>query len=172
MQYRVNDLAERAIGYGIPGVIVDGTDACQIYDAACDAVQRAHDGGGPTLIEAKMMRMKGHAIHDAADYVPKPMFEYWRRRDPILRFENYLVNVKKWLTPKQRQDMVAEAEAYLEKEREIAVNSPLPAPETAEGGVYCEDGCHTITPKYALPKARKANPAGARQREQAATHFK
>jgi TPP-dependent pyruvate/acetoin dehydrogenase alpha subunit len=172
MQYRVNDLAERAIGYGIPGVIVDGTDACQIYDAACDAVQRAHDGGGPTLIEAKMMRMKGHAIHDAADYVPKPMFEYWRRRDPILRFENYLVNVKKWLTPKQRQDMVAEAEAYLEKEREIAVNSPLPAPETAEGGVYCEDGCHTITPKYALPKARKANPAGARQREQAAIHFK
>ena len=72
MQYKVKDLAERAIGYGIPGVIVDGTDACQVYDAAHEAVERAHRGEGPTLIEAKMMRMKGHAIHDAADYVPKP----------------------------------------------------------------------------------------------------
>ena len=71
MQYRCKDLAERAIGYGIPGVIVDGTDACQVYDAARDAVERAHRGEGPTLIEAKMMRMKGHAIHDAASYVPK-----------------------------------------------------------------------------------------------------
>ena len=98
MQYRCKDLAERAIGYGIPGVIVDGTDACQVYDAAHEAVERAHRGEGPTLIEAKMMRMKGHAIHDAAAYVPKPMFDFWKKRDPIARFENYLVKEKKWLT--------------------------------------------------------------------------
>jgi len=73
MQHRCQDLAERAIGYGIPGIIVDGTDACQVYDAAHEAVARAHRGEGPTLIEAKMMRMKGHAIHDAAAYVPKEM---------------------------------------------------------------------------------------------------
>ena len=85
MQYRCKDLAERAIGYGIPGVIVDGTDACQVYDAARDAVERAHRGEGPTIIEAKMMRMKGHAIHDAAAYVPKAMFEFWKKRDPISR---------------------------------------------------------------------------------------
>ena len=66
MQFRVKDLAERAIAYGIPGVIVDGTDACQVYDAAHEACERARRGEGPTLIEAKMMRMKGHAIHDAA----------------------------------------------------------------------------------------------------------
>ena len=171
MQYRVSDLAERAIGYGIPGVIVDGTDACQIYDAARDAVQRAHDGGGPTLIEAKMMRMKGHAIHDAADYVPKPMFEYWRRRDPVARFENYLVNVKRWLTTDEHQKLIAEVEAYLEKEREIAVNSPMPAPESAEGGVYCEDGCHSIRPKYGLPKVRKTSTTAGRKRDEA-IHFK
>ena len=98
MQYRCKDLAERAIGYGIPGVIVDGTDACQVYDAAHEAVERAHRGEGPTMIEAKMMRMKGHAIHDAAAYVPKPMFDFWKKRDPIARFENYLVKEKKWLT--------------------------------------------------------------------------
>src|SRR5690242_2813161 len=172
MQYCVKDLAERAIGYGIPGVIVDGTDACQVYDAAHEAVERAHRGEGPTLIEAKMMRMKGHAIHDAADYVPKPMFEYWRRRDPLARFENYLVNVKRWLTPQEHQKLISEIESYLEKEREFAVNSPMPSPESAEGGVYCDDGCHQIKPKYGVPKARlrKSAPQGTRQEK--AIHFK
>jgi pyruvate dehydrogenase E1 component alpha subunit/2-oxoisovalerate dehydrogenase E1 component alpha subunit len=176
MQYCVQDLAERAIGYGIPGVIIDGTDACQVYDAARDAVERAHRGEGPTLIEAKMMRMKGHAIHDAADYVPKPMFEYWRRRDPIARFENYLVNVKKWLSPQEHQKLISEVEEYLEKEREIAVNSPMPKPESAEGGVYCENGCHEIKPKYGMPNpgvGRAPRPAKTGQRKQeAAIHFK
>ncbi|MGB7554502.1 MAG: thiamine pyrophosphate-dependent dehydrogenase E1 component subunit alpha, partial [Candidatus Korobacteraceae bacterium] len=82
MQFCVKDLAERAIAYGIPGVIVDGTDPCQVYDASYEACERAHRGEGPTLIEAKMMRMKGHAIHDAAQYVPATLFEYWRARDP------------------------------------------------------------------------------------------
>jgi TPP-dependent pyruvate/acetoin dehydrogenase alpha subunit len=172
MQYCVQDLAERAIGYGIPGVIIDGTDACQVYDAARDAVERAHRGDGPTLIEAKMMRMKGHAIHDAADYVPKPMFEYWRKRDPIARFENYLVNVKKWLSPQEHQKLISDVEAYLEKEREIAVNSRMPKPESAEGGVYCEDGCHEIKPKYAMPKVRASKAVVSRKKDEAAIHFK
>src|SRR5215469_6545515 len=64
IQFRVKDLAARAIAYGIPGLIIDGTDPCQIYDAAHEACERARRGQGPTLIEAKMMRMKGHAIHD------------------------------------------------------------------------------------------------------------
>ncbi|MBO0911404.1 MAG: thiamine pyrophosphate-dependent dehydrogenase E1 component subunit alpha [Acidobacteria bacterium] len=171
MQYRVKDLAERAIGYGIPGLIIDGTDACQVYDAAHEAVERAHRGEGPTLIEAKMMRMKGHAIHDAADYVPEPMFEYWRRRDPIARFKNYLVNVKKWLSPEEHQKLIAGVESYLESEREIAVNSPMPAPETAEGGVYCEEGCHEIKPKYGMPKRVSAKQPAPRGKE-GALHFR
>jgi pyruvate dehydrogenase E1 component alpha subunit/2-oxoisovalerate dehydrogenase E1 component alpha subunit len=165
MQYKPQDLAERAIAYGIPGVIVDGTDPCQVYDAAREGVERAHRGEGPTLIEAKMMRMKGHAIHDAADYVPKPMFEYWRKRDPIARFENYLVREKKWLSPQEHAKLIADIEGYLESEREIAVNSPMPAPETAEGGVYCENGCHEIKPKYGVPKTRQGRRAGLKTSE-------
>jgi TPP-dependent pyruvate/acetoin dehydrogenase alpha subunit len=172
MQYRVQDLAERAIAYGIPGIIVDGTDACQVYDAAREAVDRAHRGEGPTLIEAKMMRMKGHAIHDAADYVPKPMFEYWRKRDPIARFESYLVNVKRWLSPQEHAKLIADVESYLENEREVAVNSPMPAPETAEGGVYCDEGCHQIKPKYGMPKVRVSKSGATRKKEEAAIHFK
>jgi pyruvate dehydrogenase E1 component alpha subunit/2-oxoisovalerate dehydrogenase E1 component alpha subunit len=174
MQYKVTDLAERAIGYGIPTVIVDGTDACQVYDAAREAVDRAYRGEGPTMIEAKMMRMKGHAIHDAADYVPKQVFEYWRKRDPIARFENYLINAKKWLSPSEHKSLLAEVDGYLENEREIAVNSPMPTPESAEGGVYCEDGCHEIKPKYAMPKirvGRAPRPPKAQKRE-SALHFK
>jgi TPP-dependent pyruvate/acetoin dehydrogenase alpha subunit len=173
MQYRVKDLAERAIGYGIPGVIVDGTDACQVYDAAHEAVERAHRGEGPTLIEAKMMRMKGHAIHDGADYVPKPMFDYWKKRDPIARFENYLVKEKKWLTAKENADLIVDVEQFIEKERDIAVASPMPTPESAMGGVFCEDGCHEIKPKYAMPKVRgKKSGIGAPKESKAALHFK
>jgi len=170
MQYRCKDLAERAIGYGIPGVIVDGTDACQVYDAARDAVERAHRGEGPTLIEAKMMRMKGHAIHDAAAYVPKPMFDFWKKRDPIARFENYLVKEKKWLTAKENAELISEVESVIEAEREIAVNSPMPTPESAEGGVFCEDGCHEIKPKYGMPMVKKRS--GGYKETGAAVHLK
>ena len=170
MQYRCKDLAERAIGYGIPGVIVDGTDACQVYDASHEAVERAHAGEGPTLIEAKMMRMKGHAIHDAASYVPKEMFDFWKKRDPITRFENYLVKEKKWLTPKENEALIKEVEVIIEAEREIAVNSPMPTPESAEGGVFCENGCHEIKPKYGMPKVKKGT--SAYKETEAAVHLK
>ncbi len=176
MQFRVKDLAERAIAYGIPGVIVDGTDACQVYDACHEACERARRGEGPTLIEAKMMRMKGHAIHDAAEYVPKLLFEYWKRRDPILRLEDYLVSKKKWLTPAENEKLIAGVERQLEGDREIAVNSPMPSPESAAGGVYCEAGCHEIKPKYAMPDSRAIRARGGKssgpKSSEAAVHLK
>src|SRR2546427_354184 len=170
MQFRVKDLAERAIAYGIPGVIVDGTDACHVYDAAHEACERARRGEGPTLIEAKMMRMKGHAIHDAADYVPKPLFEYWRKRDPITRFENYLVKAKKWLTPSENEKLIADVDRELEADRDFAVASPMPEPESAAGGVYCEQGCHEIKPKYGTPRVKTGS--ARLKRTEAAAHFK
>src|SRR4029077_2918891 len=171
MQFRVEDLAERAIAYGIPGVIVDGTDACQVYDAAHEACERARRGEGPTLIEAKMMRMKGHAIHDAAEYVPKPLFEYWKKRDPITRFENYLVNLKKWLTPAEHEKLLAGVDAQLEADREFAVASPMPPPKQAVGGAHCEEGCHEIKPKYGVPTV-KPGKAPATLRAESAVHLK
>ncbi len=176
MQFRVKDLAERAIAYGIPGVIVDGTDACQVYDACYEACERARRGEGPTLIEAKMMRMKGHAIHDAAEYVPKPLFEYWKKRDPIARLENYLVNGKKWLSSAENEKLMAGVERQLEADRELAVNSPMPTPESAAGGVYCEAGCHEIKPKYAMPGSRTITARGEKssvpRRSESAVHLK
>jgi len=168
MQFRVKDLAERAIAYGIPGVIVDGTDACQVYDAAHQACERARRGEGPTLIEAKMMRMKGHAIHDAAEYVPKPLFEYWKKRDPIARFETFLL-AKKWLSSEENRRLVAEVDQQLEADRDFAVNSPMPTPDSAAGGTWCTPGCHEIKPKYAMPKVKAGT---VKARTEANVHLK
>lgn len=169
-QFAIKDLADRALAYGIPGVIVDGTDACQVYDVAHEACERARRGEGPTLIEAKMMRMKGHAIHDAAQYVPRPLFEYWQKRDPIARFEKFLLE-KKWLTAAEDKALVAAVEKQIDEDREFAVNSPMPQPETAAGGVFCES-CHEIRPKYAVPKFKPAAGAGKPKETEAAVHLK
>jgi len=151
-------------------VIVDGTDASQVYDAAREAVDRAHAGEGPTIIEAKMMRMKGHDIHDAANYVPKEMFDFWKKRDPLARFENYLVKEKKWLSAKENEALIKEVEEVIEAEREVAVNSPMPTPESADGGVFCENGCHEIKPKYGMPIVKKGT--GSYKETEAAVHLR
>jgi TPP-dependent pyruvate/acetoin dehydrogenase alpha subunit len=175
MQFCVKDLAERAIAYGIPGVIVDGTDPCQVYDATHEACERARRGEGPTLIEAKMMRMKGHAIHDAAQYVPAKLVEFWRARDPIGRFENYLVNVEHWLTAADNHKLIEDVERELEADRDAAVASPMPDPETdkTHQGVYCDPSCHEIKPKYGrvVAKPRKTEARGPKAVE-AAVHLK
>ena len=175
MQFCVKDLAERAIGYGIPGVIVDGTDPCQVYDATHEACERARRGEGPTLIEAKMMRMKGHAIHDAAQYVPAKLFEYWRQRDSIARFENYLVNVQRWMTAPENEQLIAEVEQQLEAERDAAVASPMPDPESdkAHQAVYCDDSCHHIKPLYGpVQTAARSNSKVSSSGGEAAVHLK
>ena len=70
---------------------VDGTDALAVYDAVNEGVTRARKGEGPSMVEAVTMRMHGHAEHDPADYVPREMFEEWRKKDPEL-FERRLVD--------------------------------------------------------------------------------
>jgi TPP-dependent pyruvate/acetoin dehydrogenase alpha subunit len=146
-QARVADLAVRAQGYGVPAIIVDGTDALQVYDAALLARDRAHAGGGPTFIESKLMRMKGHAIHDSAGYVPANLFDYWKKRDPIARFERYLAS-KKWLSPADQQKMRAQVERELVAERDAAEAAPMPEPSTALAGVYCDEGCHRVRARF------------------------
>ena len=90
-QTAAKSLADRAPAYGIPGVSVDGNDVVAVYEAAREAVLRARQGGGPTLVEAVTYRMKGHAEHDAQSYVPREELEDWARRDPIARHAERLL---------------------------------------------------------------------------------
>src|SRR5881394_601719 len=83
-------IADRAQAYGFEGVVVDGTDVLAVYREAKRAIEKAREGGGPTLIECLTLRMEGHAVHDDAFYVPKDMFEEWAKTDPLERFRSWL----------------------------------------------------------------------------------
>jgi len=156
-QAPVKNLAERARGYGIESRIVDGNDVLAVYETTKDAVEAARAGHGPVLIEAKTMRMKGHAQHDPAEYVPKEMFDYWKARDPILLYEKYLTENKIW-DAKTKAEIDARIERELDAEQKFAEESPLPPPGLAEQGVYCEDGCHTIEADWQRPKTELTPP--------------
>lgn len=83
MTMRIRDIADRAAGYGIPGVVVDGMDVIAVYNAAATAITRARAGQGPTLLECKTYRYPGHSRGDPGNYRSKEELEAWRRRDPI-----------------------------------------------------------------------------------------
>jgi TPP-dependent pyruvate/acetoin dehydrogenase alpha subunit len=151
-QVACKDLADRAIGYGVPGFIVDGTDPNQVYDVTYEAAQRAYGGEGATLIEAKMMRMRGHAMHDAAAYVPKAYFEYWKKRDPITRMEKYLLK-KGWFTEKENHELIDSVQKEIDEDREIADASPYPEGHLAGERVFC-DNSRQIPFLYGKPKVK------------------
>lgn len=155
-QVPLRNLADRAKAYGVDSYIVEGTDVVAVYKTTKEAVERCRAGEGPILIEAKMMRMKGHAQHDPAEYVPKEMFEYWKTRDPIARYEQYLAENKLWDAKKKAQ-IDARIERELDEEQKFAEESPFPPPDLAEQGVYCE-GCHKIEAKWERPIAEVKPP--------------
>ncbi len=86
--FRVKELSERAAGYGIPGVTVDGNDVEAVHDVVAAAVDRARRGDGPTFVEALTYRHKGHSKSDKNLYRTREEIEEWRGKDPILRFED------------------------------------------------------------------------------------
>ena len=149
-QATLHDFADRARAYGIASYTVDGNDLVAVLRIAREAVERARRGHGPLLIEAKTMRMLGHAQHDPAEYVPREMFEYWKARDPLTRYEKYL-DQHKLLEEKEKSAILARVERELAADLEFAENSPFPPAELAEQGVYC-NGCHTIEAQWRRPK--------------------
>jgi TPP-dependent pyruvate/acetoin dehydrogenase alpha subunit len=90
---KIENIAERAAGYGIPGVIVDGMDGLAVYEAASSAVTRARSGAGPTLIEAKTYRYMGHSRGDPGKYRTEDELASWQARDPIPRLRAHLATV-------------------------------------------------------------------------------
>lgn len=131
----IENVADRAVAYGIPGVVTDGNDVLAVYDAAQNAIKRARDGGGPTLIECKTYRQKGHSRVDAAKYRPKEEVEQWLGKDPIRRFRERLLQ-RDSLTITEIEQIEKEVLAEIEEAFKFALESPFPAPEEALEDVY------------------------------------
>lgn len=134
-QTLVPDIARRAAGYGIPGVSVDGNDVLAVYGAARQAVARARQGEGPSLIECKTMRMRGHSEHDDASYVPRELLEEWRGKDPIQRLEARL-RAGGILDEAREAQIVKRIADELESAVAWAEASPFPEGKDVEQGVY------------------------------------
>jgi pyruvate dehydrogenase E1 component alpha subunit len=135
LEYAVDHLADRAAGYGFDGVVVDGTDVLAVYREAKRAIEKAREGGGPTLIESVTLRMEGHAVHDDAFYVPKELFEEWARRDPIERFRSWLRDHAE-LTDDEEDEITSGVKRLLNDAIQRADESPLPDPSTVTDGVF------------------------------------
>jgi len=131
----IANIADRAIGYGIPGVVVDGMDVMAVYEVVGEAVNRARSGGGPTLIEAKTYRFRGHFEGDSGQYRPKEEIEAWLKRDPVKSFQSQLLSMKV-LTEKKIKEIDDEALAEMDATVKFAEESPPPSPEEVLNGVY------------------------------------
>jgi TPP-dependent pyruvate/acetoin dehydrogenase alpha subunit len=136
---RVTDIAQRAASYSIPGLIVDGNDVEAVYCVAAEAIERARCGGGPTLIEAKTMRMLGHAIHDGAEYVPVGLLSEWEARDPVIGYAARLVR-EGVMDLVELEEIGDRCEVEIADAVMFAESSPWPRPETVTDGVYAESG--------------------------------
>jgi TPP-dependent pyruvate/acetoin dehydrogenase alpha subunit len=134
-QYIVDRLSKRAVGYGIPGITIDGTDVAEVYRASREAVGRARSGRGPSIIESVTMRMQGHAAHDNAWYVPKSLIAEWKKKDPLGRLETLLAE-KGLLSPEQRESLKKEIARELDAAVDQALRRPYPDPEEAGKGVF------------------------------------
>jgi 2-oxoisovalerate dehydrogenase E1 component alpha subunit len=131
-------IAKRAEGYGFPGYAVDGNDVLAVYEAAREAVERARGGDGPTLIEARTYRITAHSSDDDdRRYREREEIEEWRLKDPILRFEKYLVE-NGLLGEERKEEIDAGIKAEVAEASEYAENAPFADPEDVLRGVYAE----------------------------------
>ncbi|MCX7796253.1 MAG: thiamine pyrophosphate-dependent dehydrogenase E1 component subunit alpha [bacterium] len=132
---KLENIADRASAYGIPGVVIDGMDVLEVYKVATEAVSRARDGKGPTLIECKTYRYSGHSRSDPANYRSKEELEFWKSRDPIVLFKKRLFELN-ILDEEADKQIKSEVEREIEKAINFAIESPSPPLEIALEDVY------------------------------------
>jgi pyruvate dehydrogenase E1 component alpha subunit len=135
LEYATEHVADRAQAYGFEGVVIDGTDMLAVYREAKRAIEKARNGGGPTLLECLTLRMEGHAVHDDAFYVPKVMFERWAENDPIERYRKWLRENAE-MTDEEEEEISTGVKKLLNDALTRAEESPMPDPSTLLEGVY------------------------------------
>ncbi|OVE82078.1 hypothetical protein BVY03_02165 [bacterium K02(2017)] len=134
MQTLVEDLADRAIGYGMPSSICEGNNVFDVYEHTKKALDHAKEGGGPTLIECKSMRMSGHGTYDMAKYVPPEEFDQWKQKDPIKWAERILL--EEGLAD---EDYFKQVKQEIKQELQATVEEAVQAPQVEPGPQELED---------------------------------
>jgi TPP-dependent pyruvate/acetoin dehydrogenase alpha subunit len=135
LQTAVENLADKAAGYNIPGYIVDGNDVVECYEVTKEAVEFARAGGGAVLIEAKTYRRRGHAEHDDQRYLPAGELDFWEKRDPVDRFARHLV-ARKLATQERLDEIAADVRREVDEDSAWAESSPMPDAERAAYNVF------------------------------------
>ena len=133
----VPNVADRAGAYAMPGIAVDGNDLPAVAAASLAAVSRARSGGGPTLIECKTYRLRGHSKSDRNLYRTKEEIEAWRKRDPIRRLESELVDQRRF-DAAELAELEKQAQREIEEALEFAKASPDPDPAQLTRDVYAD----------------------------------
>ena len=131
----IDDVADRAHGYGFDGVAINGNDVLAVYQATQGALARARDGEGPTLIECKTYRWHGHSEHDKAFYRTDEELAMWKSRDPITTFTTYL-RTRHVLDDQKQKDVEARVTAVIDDAVEFAMNAADPDPSEAAADLY------------------------------------
>src|SRR2546425_738460 len=137
-QFAVKDLAEKAKGYGVPSVTVDGNDVFAVYEATRFAVERARRGKGVHFVEVKTYRRKGHAEHDDQHYVPKDELDWWaKENDPVDRYVKRLVQAE-WADEGELKAIDDRVKVEVDQATDACIDEPLPPGESALGEVYAD----------------------------------
>ncbi len=136
-QTAVARLADKGRAYGVPSETVDGNHVLAVYATTKNAVDRARNGGGPTLIEAVTYRRKGHAEHDSQSYQSPDEIREWESRDPVERYVD-LLQMSGWATPADITEIDARVANELDQAVAEAEEASTPAGATALGGVYAD----------------------------------
>lgn len=138
-EFACEDLTARGQGYGMPAETVDGTDVGQVHAAVARAVRRARSGAGPSLVESRALRLRGHSEADPHEYVPPEQLDAGRRTDPVARLE---VTLRRdgLLDDAGREAMVGRLEARLDDALTRASARPDADPATVDYGRFSEEG--------------------------------
>jgi 2-oxoisovalerate dehydrogenase E1 component len=155
-QYACKDIVDKAVGYGIEGRLVDGNDLLAVYDAVTEAAARARGGSGPTLLEFKTFRMRGHEEASGTAYVPKELIAEWAAKDPVARYESELVG-RGVLTKVESAAIRAEFKATIDDLVDAALALPDPSSTALRelADVYAPS---RLTPQAPSPKASASAP--------------
>jgi pyruvate dehydrogenase E1 component alpha subunit len=132
---KLEQLADRAAGFGIPGVTVDGYDPLAVYEATLAAVERARTGGGPTFVEAMTYRLVGHMIGDTEPYRTQEEVAEWKARDPIRTFPDRLVE-EFGISRAEVDAIPAEVESTMAEVVRFALDSPWPSPDEITDDIF------------------------------------